>query len=368
MMLLDRYVARHVLAGTALVITVLASLFFIRDLVIDLDRVGRGNFGYAAAFAFVAMRLPGRVYSLLPASILIGGLLGLGWLARGSEITAMRAGGVSVARLVRAVMQAGAIVITAGLVLGEWLTPWAERSAHDWRTAAITGQSRVRAGAGFWGRDGRRFFHLEEVLPGGRVRGVRMFEFDEDGRLAIAWRARGGSPLAGGSAPAEEEAGGERNEWRLEGVEISHFRGEAVETTRIESMYGRLPASAGLVNRLAARPDWLNLPDLLVYTRYLRENGLGTAQYDAALWSRLTAPFLSAAMLFTAVALVLGPLGRARFGVRTMVGIGFGIGFYIAQKTVTQMGVLFDWPAPFAAVAPAAALSALGWWWMRRTV
>ena len=367
-MLLDRYVARHVLAGIAIVLAVLASMFFIRDLVIDLDDVGRGDFGYAAALRFVVMRLPDRTYSLLPASILIGGLLGLGWLARGSEITAMRAGGVSVARLVRAVMQAGAVFIAAGFVLGEWLAPWAERAAHDWRTAAITGQSQVRAGAGFWGRDGRRFFHLGEVLPDGRLRDVRMFEFGEDGGLVTAWRARGGTLLAGGSVPADEDAGRETSEWRLEGVEISRFRRGRVETTRIESMPGRLPASAGLVNRLAARPGWLNLPDLLVYIRYLRENGLGTAQYDAALWSRLTAPLLSAAMLFTAVALVLGPLGRTGFGVRTMVGIGFGIGFHIVQKTVAQMGVLFDWAAPAAAMAPAAALSVLGWWWMRRSV
>lgn len=366
-MLLDRYVARHVLAGIAIVLTVLASLFFIRDLVIDLDDVGRGDFGYAAALRFVVLHLPGRTYSLLPASVLIGGLLGLGWLARGSEITAMRAGGVSAARLVRAVMQAGAVVIAAGFVLGEWLAPWAERTAHDWRTAAITGQSEVRAGAGFWGRDGRRFFHLGEVLPDGRLRGVRMFEFGEDGALATAWRARGGSLVADGSA-SSEGAGGETSEWRLEGVEISRFRGDTVETRRIESMRGRLPASASLVNRLAARPDWLNLPDLVVYTRHLRENGLGTAQYDAALWSRLTAPLLSAAMLFTAVALVLGPLDRAGFGVRTMVGIGFGIGFHIVQKTVTQMGVLFDWFAPVAAMAPVAALSVLGWWWIRRTL
>ena len=367
-MLLDRYVARHVLAGIAIVLAVLASMFFIRDLVIDLDDVGRGDFGYAAALRFVVMRLPSRTYSLLPASILIGGLLGLGWLARGSEITAMRAGGVSIARLVRAVMQAGAVVVAAGFVLGEWLAPWAERTGHDWRTAAITGQSEVRAGAGFWGRDGRRFFHLGEVLPDGQLRGVRMFEFGEDGALATAWRARGGSLLAGGPAPEDDGSGGETSEWRLEGVEISRFRGDTVETTRIESMHGRLPASAGLVNRLATRPDWLSLPDLIVYTRYLRENGLGTARYDAALWSRLTTPFLSAAMLFTAVALVLGPLGRASFGVRTMVGITFGIGFHIVQKAVTQMGVLFDWFAPVAAMSPVAALSVLGWWWLRRTV
>ena len=116
------------------------------------------------------------------------------------------------------------------------------------------------------------------------------------------------------------------------------------------------------------RPEWLRIPDLVAYMRHLRENGLGAAAYDAALWSRLMAPLLAAAMLFTAVALVLGPLGRASFGTRIMAGIGCGIGFHIAQKIVIQLGVVYGWPAPLCAAAPVAALALLGGWWLRRTV
>lgn len=366
-MLLDRYIARHVLAGIAIVLTFLAALFFIRDLIIDLDDVGRGEFGYLAALQFVVMRLPGRIYALLPAAVLIGGLLGLGWLARGGELTAMRAAGTSVARLLRAVMQAGAIVIGAGLLLGEWFAPWTERSAHDWRIAAITGQIGFRTGSGFWGRDATRFFRIGEVLPDGQLRDLRMFEFDAQGRLAVAWRAREAASVAGERAPGNPD-GSRESAWELEEVGITRFREEGVETERTGPMRRQLPASAGELRLLAARPEWLRLPALVAYTRHLRENGLGTAPYDAVLWSRVMAPFLAAAMLFTSVALILGPLGRTTFGVRIVTGIGFGIGFYIVQKVVVQLGLLYDWLAPFAAAAPVAALGALGWWWLRRAV
>ena len=388
-MILDRYIARNVLAGVFIVLLGLVCLFFIGDLLVDLDNVGRGDFDYTAALAFVLMRTPGRMYALLPAAALIGCLLGLGQLARGSELTAMRAAGAPVSHLVGAAMKAGVLVIAAGLAVGEWLAPTAERLAHEWRAAAISGRITTASGSGFWARDGRRFLHFGRVLPNGELRDLRMFEFNEAGRLESAWRAGRATPLAapatpaapaGAEAPAGAAAattvaadGGGRDGadrragyWRLEEVELSRLWSDGVDTRRVESILRRLPAGANRLNRLTARPSWLTLPEIVSYMRYLRQNGLRTAHYDAALWGRILAPFSTAAMLFTAVVLVLGPLRRAGFGVRIVVGSGFGIGFHIVQKVVTQMGVVYDWLAPVAAAAPVAALGLLGWWWLRR--
>ena len=367
-MTLHRYIARHVLAGILVVLAGLVSLFFVGDLIVDLKNVGRGAFDYTAALAFVVMRTPGRIHALLPAATLIGGLLGLGRLAHGSELTAMRAAGASVPRIVGATMLAGAIVIALGAAVGEWLAPPAERLAHEWKTAALTGQAGIRTGDGFWGRDGRRFLHFGKVLPDGRLRDVRMFEFTEDGKLAAAWRAGRAASLAAPESDAAALAGNERGVelWRLEDVEISHLRSGGVEARRLESILLWLPAGADQLDRLTARPRWLSVPEIVSYMRYLSENGLNTANYDAALWGRLMAPLSTAAMLFTAVVLVLGPLRRAGFGSRVVVGAALGIGFHIVQKVVSQMGVVYDWSAPLAAGVPVAVLGLLGWWWLRR--
>ena len=366
-MILHRYIARHVLGGILVVFTGLVSLFFIGDLIVDLENVGRGDFDYTTALACVVMRMPGRMYALLPAATLIGGLLGLGSLAHGSELTAMRAAGAPVSRIVGAAMLAGAFVIALGLAVGEWLAPPAERLAHDWKTAALTGQMGARSRDGFWGRDGRRFLRFGEVLPNGELRDVRMFEFNEEGKLAAAWRARRAASLAAPEVGATASGGDCREEsWRLEDVEISRFWTGGVQTRLVGSILQRFPAGADQFDQLAAQPRWLSVPEIVSYMHYLREYGLRTAHYDAALWSRILAPFSTAAMLFTAVVLVLGRLRRAGFGARIMVGAALGIGFHIFQKVVTQMGVMYDWPAPLAAAAPVAALGLLGWWWQRR--
>ena len=366
-MTLDLYIARHVLGGIVIVFSGLVVLFFVGDLIIDLDDVGRGDFDYPAALAFVVMRTPGRMVALLPAATLIGGLLGLGQLAHGSELTAMRAAGVSVAHLIRAGLMAGAIVVGAGFAVGEWVAPPAERAAHEWRAAALDGLAGTDAASGFWGRDGLRFVHFGDVLDNGWIRDVREFRFDRDGRLLSASIARRASPLSASEEGTPESGNHSPGElWRLENLEISQFRDDGVEPHRVASARRRLPADAGRLERFASRPAWLSIPELESYTKRLRESGLRSAPVDAELWSRIAAPFSTAAMLFTALALVLGPLRRAGLGIRIMVGIGVGIGFHILQKVVSQLGVVYDWHAPLAASAPTVALGLLGWWWLRR--
>ena len=209
--------------------------------------------------------------------------------------------------------------------------------------------------------------HFGDVLESGWIRDVREFRFDRDGKLLTASLARRAFPL-----PASDESAAvsrsrlQEGFWRLEELATSRFRDDGVEPERSASTRRRLPADANRLDRFTSRPEWLSIPELGSYTKQLRESGLRSAPVDAALWSRIAAPFSTAAMLFTALVLVLGPLRRAGLGTRVMVGIAVGIGFHILQKVVSQLGVVYDWHAPLAASAPVVALGLLGWWWLRR--
>src|SRR5688500_14410951 len=99
MPLLLRYVGRSILTFTLLVVAVLMILFSMYLFSVEQDDIGVGSYEITDAFIFVLLNLPRYVFDLLPVGALIGALLGLSNLARGSELTVVRSAGVSVLRL-----------------------------------------------------------------------------------------------------------------------------------------------------------------------------------------------------------------------------------------------------------------------------
>ena len=106
MSVLDRYIVRAIL-GTVLMVMavflVLGALFVFIDQQKD---VGVGHYTALGALWYSLLNLPQQAYELLPITALLGSLLGLGALARGSELTVMRGTVMSVARLASIAMLA----------------------------------------------------------------------------------------------------------------------------------------------------------------------------------------------------------------------------------------------------------------------
>lgn len=70
---------------------------------------------------------------------LIGCLIGLGTLASNSELTIMRAAGVSIGRIVWAVMKPMLVLMLAGILIGEYVAPLTENQAQADRALAQGG-------------------------------------------------------------------------------------------------------------------------------------------------------------------------------------------------------------------------------------
>src|SRR3954470_21445202 len=127
--MLSRYFAREILVSSLLVLAALLALFAFFDLIKELDDLGKGNYRLNAMLAYVALTLPSHAYVLLPAAGLIGTLFALARMSEHSEITVMRAAGLSLAQLSLHVALAGLVVALVTLVLGEFVAPYTEEAA-----------------------------------------------------------------------------------------------------------------------------------------------------------------------------------------------------------------------------------------------
>ena len=79
-----RYLAREISGAIGLVLAGFLALFGFFDMFAEVNNIGRGAYQIRHAFAFVALRMPGRIYELMPIAVLIGTLYSLSTLARHS--------------------------------------------------------------------------------------------------------------------------------------------------------------------------------------------------------------------------------------------------------------------------------------------
>ncbi|MCA1790875.1 MAG: LPS export ABC transporter permease LptG [Thioalkalivibrio sp.] len=334
---LGRYIIAHVLAGTVLALLLLVTLDLVFAMIGELGDVGRGNYGLWEAVVYVLLTLPRRIYEMVPTAALLGSLLWLGNLASNSELTAMRAAGVTLARLVFWILQGGLIVVLAMLALGELLAPGAEARGQNLKTFAMDERLTVSR-IGLWARDGNRIVHADAILPGDRLRGVRVIEMDPDGGVASITRM----------SQAEYENGG----WLLYDVNrslLSEF-GVRVENPPTETAERLLaPEYFGV---LVVEPRQMAAQDLAGYISYLRENRLDSAAYEVAFWQRVTMPASTWVMLLLAVPFLFGRQREGGAGRRLFIGLVLGVGFVIFMRVMTHMGLVYDLPPWVAASAP----------------
>ena len=142
--ILDRYIVRTILGSVLMVVCVLLMLGALFIFIDQQDDIGTGRYTALSALWYTLLNLPQQAFELLPITALIGSLLGLGSLARGSELTVMRATGMSIARLAGTALIAGLILVASGVLLGEFLGPPLQQTAREQKAFSQAEQRQLR--------------------------------------------------------------------------------------------------------------------------------------------------------------------------------------------------------------------------------
>jgi lipopolysaccharide export system permease protein len=356
----EKYLARELLAAILLVLVALVALYGFFDLIESLKDVGKGEYAARHAFAYVGLRLPGRLYELMPIAVLIGALYALSSLSRHSEITVLRASGMTTWQLLAQLLKVASLFAVAALLLGETVVPPAERMAQDLRTMAIHRVVAREFGSGFWVKDGRAFINIRSATPDSSLEQVRVYQFDEQNHLDYVMDARQGVYL-------------EPGQWQLsEVVRTVIGESEGQPRARVEKEAETRWASSltpEIIAMLMVAPERMSLVSLVTYLRHLWNNNQKTGRYEIALWKKFFYPL--AALVMVALALPFGCAHSRMGGVSLQIfgGVMVGVLFHMLNGLFSSLGVIHAWPPFASAIAPpalflAAALGML--WWVER--
>lgn len=138
MNLLDRHIFKSVLVTCTGAVALFGFVLMLGNAIKDLlEPILAGQLSVAMSVKLVLLLVPFVISYALPLGMLTGVLLTLGRLSADSEITAMRAAGLSLARIARPVLILGALGTALGLYVNFESMPWARTEYHREFAAAM---------------------------------------------------------------------------------------------------------------------------------------------------------------------------------------------------------------------------------------
>lgn len=366
---------RDTISAIGFVALAFLAMFFFFDLLDEMGDVGRkfGDVTYTVWHALLAVTfgLPKHLYELLPIAVLIGSIFVMARFAQSSEFTIMRTSGLGPWMALRTMLVLGAGFVVLTVAVGDYIAPAAERWALVAK-AKYLGQTSTTGSTGAWlkekTKDGTLAVNVRAVRADGALTGIRIFEFDHQGRMTLQLHADQGQ--------VQEEA----DNWLLENARLTQLsyasstaNDSAAAVTKDSHAQLNWPTSITSEMLIAAvhKPDRMPTLELFQFIQHLKTNDQSAQKYEIEFWRKVFYPL--SCLVMVVLALPFAYLHFRSGGIAGYVfgGVMAGISFFLLNNVFGYAGNLQNWSPMLTAAAPGLiysllSLGAFAWLVIRR--
>ena len=352
MNLLDRYIGQSVITGVATVLTIFIVLYELFAFAGETSKIGHADYTIWSALQYSMLRIPQHIYELFPLSMLLGTMLGLGWLANHNELVIIRLAGVSLLGIIGSIMKTAIMLMLIAMVIGEGIAPPLQQYATEQRIKLLKSQVNLNTDYGLWVRDGNTYVNVNRVDNIGRLIGITLYQFTEDNFIERQINAR--------------QAVYDGEQWLLKSVKETIHKNNLFIVNHKKEMKWKTLLDLDTVKIVAVRPELLSIWKLNGYIDYLKNNDLEYTKYELVYWTKLFGPLTILAMVLLSIPFVFGSVRNISIGKQILLGFLVGITFYIVSRLIGQMGLVYGVPAILSALLPNLLVIALTTWSYRR--
>ena len=327
--ILDLYIGRNMLTS---VLLVAACLTLFTGLITFIDKmryIGRGSIDFLFVCKYVSYLLPGIFVTFFPVAILIGGVISLGSLARGSEIVVLQSLGLSRLQIAFSSLKSLIPLMALVLCLGEFVVPQLETYAETQYSVYASGGKMSVSRSGIWLREGNSFIGIRAMLSDGSLADIVRYDTDGD-KLIAKSRAVSGRY--------------ENGSWSMQKVYKVAEGKDRLKITFVPKERWQLNLNPERVDVIKNIDKTLTIKGLVDYIGYLEDNNQLSSYFRLQLYEKLMQPVIMVVMLFLALSTVFGPLRSMNMGTRILAGIALGFGYYVLNQIVAPLSLVYGIP------------------------
>ncbi len=364
-LLLDEYVMRSYLASFALSLCAFVLLYVVFTFFELMGDIIRNQTPFIVVGEYLWYLVPYIVSNVVPFCSLLAVLIVFGALNRSSELTAMKATGISLYRVITPVLIVAALLSAALFAFNEYYLPDANRHQEQLRaqikgkpaqTFVLAGRKWISGQSGPAGSPVRIFYYQAYDPTRFTFDNLTVFEFDP-ASFTIQRR------IHAETVHWDETSNG----WIFENGWQRSFSGANIQYDRFTATaFPEVREQPGYFTQEDRPSDEMSYADLSRYIADLSQSGWDTIRLRVQLWNKLAVPAITLVMAVLAVPFAVTMGKRAG-----LVGIATGIGVAIAYLALTEvfssLGNIATLPPPLAAWSPDLLFAITGTYLLLRT-
>jgi len=363
--ILDEYIVREFVAMFLLVLAgfvLLMIVFTFFDLIGD---ILRNRIPLATVGDYLINLTPSMLYLITPLAVLIAALVTFGVLNRNSEITAVKATGISLYRLVIPIV-AIAVCLAVGLFLfDQYYLPQANRRQEALRNVIK-------------GRPPQTYLHPEQkwifgpFRPGEPSRIFYYEFFDPDAKefanLSVFELSSSTIQLSRRIFAKRAVWDSDSGVWLFQNGWVRDIEGANVTSYRtfLETSFPEIHATPDYFKKEDLQSQEMNFGQLDRYIRDLRQSGFDTKRLSVALWHKLAYPLIAVVMAVLAIPFALS-MGRRGSLTGVAVAIAVALAYWVVNGLFEAMGGVNYLPAVMAAWSSDVLFGLVGGYLLLRT-
>ena len=315
MKIVDRYMVTEYLRNLLFITLSFLSLFLIIDFFEKIRMFLSNHATFAQMGSYFLFRIPMVISQILPAVVLLTSLVTCGYLSRHSEITAMKANGISLYRIAVPILAIAALISLLIFFLNEWVTPYTNEEAENIRLVEVQKQPSMGSfkqdQIWYRGQKGIYNFRLFDARTG-TLQGITIHYLDRQMNLFMRLDA-------------------EKGEWK-EGRWLFHN----VLLTRFDD--GEFPVMARRIQQVVDLPERptdfqvvqkdvevMGYFELKRYIRKLQSEGYDATRYVVDLNGKIAFPLVS--IILAVIGISFSLRSERSGGIAQGIGAGLVIGF-----------------------------------------
>lgn len=291
-------------------------------------------------FKYLLYKIPEVTFQWsLPYAVLLAALLTLGTLSRHSEITALKAGGISLYRITLPLFFIALFMSLVSFLGNEYLVPFTNQGVRYLLDVQVRKEkpSSFFKNYKIWYRSDHHIFNIQVLDPAKKVlKGFTLYQFDDHFQCVQRIDAR--------------EARYVNAVWRFYQGALRQFdENGSVRVTPFKEVEFPLEEKWESFQKTARDSEEMSYTELRTYIQKIQSSGYDATRYWVDLYAKLSHPLLNLIMVLIGIPFAL-KTGRSG-GVALSIGISVFLGF--VYGVVYYISLSFGWSGvlpPFVAV------------------